>query len=53
MKRSANICLLGTSATGVEILRARLKYNMSRGAGEFCSELKLSDNGKKWFRLVG
>ena len=36
-----NMCILGTIATGVETLRARVEYNMERGASKYCSEWKL------------
>ena len=44
-----NLCLLGTIATGVETLRARVKYNMERGASEFCSDWTLADTGNNGF----
>ena len=31
-----NMCILGTIATGVETLRARVEYNMERGASKYC-----------------
>ena len=43
------MCIHGTISTGVETLRARVEYNMARGAGEFCSEWKLSDFGNNEF----
>ena len=47
------MCLLGTIATGVETLRTRIKYNMDRGASEFCSEWTLADNGNNGFVRMG
>ena len=44
-----NMCLIGTIATEVETLRARAKYNMERGASEFCSERTLADTGNIGF----
>ena len=44
-----NMCLIGTIATGVETLRARVKYNMERGGSEFCSEWTLADTGNNGF----
>ena len=43
------MCIHGTIATGVEILRARVKHNMARGASEFCSEWKLTDAGNNFY----
>ena len=48
-----NMCLLGTIATGVETLRARVKYNMERGASEFCSKWTLADTGNNDFARLG
>ena len=48
-----NMCIHGTISTGVETLRARVEYNMARGAGEFCSEWKLSDFGNDEFVQIG
>ena len=48
-----NMCIHGTISTGVETLRARVEYNMARGAGEFCSEWKLSDFGNNEFVWIG
>ena len=48
-----NMCILGTIATGVETLRARVKYNMERGAGKYCSEWKLADTGNNGFVWLG
>ena len=48
-----NICLLGTIATGVETLRARVEHNMERGASKFCSEWKLADTGNNDFVWLG
>ena len=48
-----DMCLLGTIATGVETLRTRIKYNMDRGASEFCSEWTLADNGNNGFVRMG
>ena len=39
------MCIYGNIATGVETLRTRVKYNMERGASEFCSDWTLADNG--------
>ena len=48
-----NMCIHWTISTGVETLRARVEYNMARGAGEFCSEWKLSDFGNNEFVWIG
>ena len=48
-----NLCLLGTIATGVETLRARVKYNMERGASKFCSDWSLTDTGNNGFMWLG
>ena len=48
-----NLCLLGTIATGVETLRARVKYNMERGASKFCSDWSLTDTGNNGFVWLG
>ena len=48
-----NLCLLGTIATGVENLRARVKYNMERGASKFCSDWTLADTGNNGFVWLG
>ena len=48
-----NMCLLGTISTGVETLRTRVKYNMERGASEFCSEWTLADTGNNGFVWLG
>ncbi len=48
-----NMCIHGTISTGVETLRARVEYNMARGASEFCSEWKLSDFGNNEFVWIG
>ena len=43
------MCIHGTIASGVETLRERVKYNMERGASEFCSEWTLADTGNNGF----
>ena len=48
-----NLCLLGTIANGVETLRARVEYNMERGASEFCCEWTLADIGNNGFVWLG
>ena len=48
-----NMCLHGTIANGVETLRARVQYNMERGASEFCSEWTLADTGYNGFVWLG
>ena len=48
-----NLCLSVTIATGVETLRARLKYNMERGASKFCSDWILADTGNNGFVWLG
>ena len=48
-----NLCLLGTIATGVETLRARVEYNMERGASRFCSDWTLADTGNNGFVQLG
>ena len=48
-----NLCLLGTIATGVETLRARVEYNMERGASRFCSDWTLADTGNNGFVWLG
>ena len=48
-----NLCLLGTIATGVETLRARVEYNMERGASKFCSDWTLADTGNNGFVRLG
>lgn len=48
-----NMCILGTIATGVETLRARVEYNMERGASKFCSEWKLAGTGNNGFVFLG
>ena len=48
-----NLCLLGTVATGVETVRARVEYNMERGASEFCSKWTLADTGNNDFVWLG
>tara|TARA_A100001015_G_C14446662_1_gene502543 strand:+ start:93 stop:356 length:264 start_codon:yes stop_codon:yes gene_type:complete len=48
-----NMCIYGTIATGVETLRERVKYNMERGASEFCSDCTLADNGNNSFVWLG
>ena len=48
-----NLCLLGTIATGVETLRARVEYNMERGASKFCSDWTLADTGNNGFLWLG
>ena len=48
-----NMCIHGTIASGVETLRARVQYNMERGASEFCSEWTLADTGNNGFVWLG
>jgi hypothetical protein len=48
-----NMCLHGTIASGVGTLRARVQYNMERGASEFCSEWTLADTGNNGFVWLG
>ncbi len=48
-----NMCIYGTIATGVETLRARVEYNMKRGASKYCSEWKLADIGNNDFVWLG
>ena len=48
-----NMCLHGTIANGVETLRARVHYNMERGASKFCSEWTLADTGNNGFVWLG
>ena len=48
-----NMCILGTIATGVETLRARVEYNMERGASKYCSEWKLADTQNNGFVWLG
>ena len=48
-----NMCIYGTIAKGVEILRARVEHNMERGANKFCSEWKLADTGNNGFVWLG
>ena len=48
-----NMCIHGTIASGVETLRERVKYNMKRGASEFCSEWILADTGNNRFIWLG
>ena len=48
-----NMCIYGNIATGVETLRERVKYNMERGASEFCSDWTLADNGNNSFVWLG
>ena len=48
-----NLCLLGTIATGVETLRARVEYNMERGASKFCSDWTIADTGNNGFVWLG
>ena len=48
-----NLCLFGTIATGVETLRARVEYNMERGASRFCSDWTLADTGNNGFVWLG
>ena len=38
-----NMCIYGTIVTGVETLKARVKYNMERGASKYYFEWKLAD----------
>ena len=44
-ERGMNLCPLGTIATLVETVRARVKYNMESGASKFCSNWTLVDTG--------
>ena len=37
----------------LETLKARVKYNMERGASKFCSGLKLADTGNYGFVCFG
>ena len=48
-----NMCILGTIATGVETLRARVEYNMERGASKYCSEWNLAETGNNGFVWLG
>ena len=48
-----NLCILGIIATGVETLRARVEYNMERGASKYCSEWKLADTVNNGFVWLG
>ena len=48
-----NMYILETIATGVETLRASVKYNMERGASEFCSKWTLADTGNNDFVWLG
>ena len=48
-----NLCLLGTIATGVGTLGARVKYNMKRGASKFCSDWTLADTEHNGFVWLG
>ena len=48
-----NLCIYGIIATGVETLRARVEYNMERGASKYCSEWKLADTGNNGFVWLG
>ena len=48
-----NLYLLGTIGTGVETFRARVEYNMERGASKFCSEWTLADTGNNGFVQLG
>ena len=48
-----NLCLLRTIATGVETPRARVKYNMKRGASKFCSDWTLANTGNNGFVWLG
>ena len=48
-----NLCIYGTIATGVETLRARVEYNMERGASKYCSEWKLAYTGNNGFVWLG
>ena len=47
------MCLHGVTATGVETLRARVNYNMGRGASKFCSEWTLADTANNGFVWLG
>ena len=48
-----NMCIYGIIETGVETLRARVEYNMERGANKFCSDWKLADTGDNGFVWLG
>ena len=48
-----NMRLHGTIVSGVETLRARVHYNMERGASKFCSEWTLADTGNNGFVWLG
>ena len=48
-----NMCIHGNIASGVETLRERVKYNMKRGASEFCSEWTLADTENNGFVWLG
>ena len=48
-----NMCIHGTIASGVETLRARVLYNMERGASKFCSEWALAETGINGFVWLG
>ena len=48
-----DLCIYGTIATGVETLRARVEYNMERGASKYCSEWKHADTGNNGFVWLG
>lgn len=44
-----NMCIIGIIATGVETLRAWVKYNMETGFSKYCSEWKIADTGDNGF----
>ena len=48
-----NMCLHGVIATGAETLRARVNYNMERGASKFCSEWTLAETVNNGFVWLG
>ena len=48
-----NLCIYGTIATGVETLRARVEYNMKRGASKYCAEWKLAETENNGFVWLG
>ena len=47
------MCLHGVIATGIETLRARVIYNMERGANKLCSEWTLADTENNGFVWLG
>tara|TARA_B110000459_G_C16421782_1_gene407777 strand:+ start:273 stop:512 length:240 start_codon:yes stop_codon:yes gene_type:complete len=49
-----NLCINGTIKSGVEILRARVKYKIGvKGGSAFCSEWHLADLGNNKFVWLG